>query len=152
MPKVNPVYDDGFWIGVSATSATPPVWTYAKLCEGVKSVTENSNEQNKQEFYLCGQGGAHNEVTGMAPQYDFDCDRVEGDTAQDYIAGLKYTFGEGRKTSFKIVEHGKQIVASATIANIVTFGGNAVDLDKLSFSVMVNGIPTVTAVQAGTGT
>jgi hypothetical protein len=144
MPKVNPVYDDGFWIGVSATTATPPVWTYAKLCEGVKTVNENSNEQNQQAYYLCGHGGAHNEITGMAPQYDFECDRVEGDDAQDYIASLKYTFGEARKTSFKIVEHGKQIVADATIGNIVTFGGNAIELDKLNFSILVNGIPTVT--------
>ena len=144
MPKVNPVYEDGFWIGTSATTASPPVWTYAKLCAGVKAVNENSNEQNQQAYYLCGNGGAHNEITGMAPQYDFECDRIAGDTAQDHIAGLKYSFGEARKTSFKIVEHGKQIVADATIGNIVTFGGNAIELDKLNFSVFVNGIPTVT--------
>lgn len=144
MPNVNPVYDDGFWIGVSATDATPPVWTYAKICEGVKSVNENSNEQNQQAYYLCGNGGAHNEVTGMAPQYDFECDRVQGDTAQDYIAGLKYQFGENRKSSLKIVEHGRQIVADVTVANIVTFGGNAIELDKMNFSLLVNGIPTVT--------
>lgn len=145
MANVNPVYDDGFWIGTSATTASPPVWTYAKLCEGVKSVTENSNEQNQQAYYLCGNGGAHNEITGMAPQYDFECDRVSGDTAQDYIAGLKYSFGESRKTSFKIIEHGSQIVADATIGNIVTFGGNAIELDKLTFSIFVNGVPTVTS-------
>lgn len=143
MPKVNAVYEDGFWIGTAYSNSA---WTYAKLCEGVKSVTENSNEQNQQAYYLCGNGGAHNFVTGMAPQYDFECDRVSGDTAQDHIVGMRYSFGDNRKTSLKIVEHGKQIVADATIANIVVIGGNAVELDKLTFSVMVNGIPTVTDV------
>lgn len=141
MPKVNPVYEDGFWIGTAYSNST---WTYAKICEGVKSVNENSNEQNQQAYYLCGNGGAHNEVTGAAWQYDFECDRVEGDDAQNYIVGLKHKFGEDRKSSLKIIEHGQQTIADVTVANIVTFGGNAIELDKLNFSLMVNGIPTVT--------
>ena len=65
----NPVWNDDdskIEIGVSATSATPPVWTYAPLCAGIKSMTPSMNEVVVTEQYYCGEGFAHNEVTGMA--------------------------------------------------------------------------------------
>lgn len=138
------VWADGFYIGTSATSATPPVWTYSPLCKGIESVTPNINEQNQQYFFLCGNGGADNEVTGIAPQYDVSGRRIVGDTAQDYIDGLKYKLGDERKSSFKIVVNGETIVADCTIGNIVSFGGNTLDVNQFSCSIMVNGIPTVT--------
>ena len=90
---LNPVWkDEQIEIGVTATSANPPVWTYAKLCKGIKGIQLNINENVVTEQYLCGEGHAHNEVTGMAPQIQITGDRVEGDTAQDYIAGLLPSF------------------------------------------------------------
>ena len=56
------------YIGVSATTADPPVWTYAKLCKGIEGMTFSENEQTQQSFCLCGEGFAHNEVTGAAPE------------------------------------------------------------------------------------
>lgn len=139
------VWSDGFYIGTSATSATPPVWTYAQLCEGIESVTPNINEQNQQYFFLCGHGGANNEVTGLAPVFSFSGRRIVGNTAQDYIDGLKYKLGDERKSSLKIVVNGETIVADCTIGNIVSFGGGALDVNQFSCDIMVNGIPTVTS-------
>jgi hypothetical protein len=135
------VWADGFYIGTAYSNGA---WTYAQLCKGIESVTPNINEQNQQYFFVCGQGGAHNEVTGIAPQYDISGRRIVGDAAQDYIDGLKYKLGDERKSSFKVVVNGETIVADCTIANIVSFGGSTLDVNQFSCSIMVNGIPTVT--------
>ena len=146
MPNLKPVWADGLYIGTSATSATPPVWTYAQLCEGVKGMTFGNNEVTKTEHYLCGNGGANTEVTGIAPVITVTCDRVEGNTAQDYIVGLLYTPGASRKSSVKVVEHGKQTVCGCTITNIVPYGGKSTDLNAFTCELHLNGIPTVTDV------
>ena len=73
------VWSDGIYIGVSHTDATPPVWTYAALCQGIESVTPSVNEQNQQYFFMCQHGGAYNEVTGFAPSYSVSGRRIVGD-------------------------------------------------------------------------
>ena len=98
-------------IGVSATTADPPVWTYADLCKGIESMEFNENEQNQQYFFLCGEGFAHNEVTGAAPELVISGRRIVGDTAQDYIAGLQFKLGSERNTSVKITAEGKEITS-----------------------------------------
>ena len=92
MSEFNPVWKDSkIEIGTEATTANPPVWTYATLCKGIKGMQININENVVTEQYLCGEGFAHNEVTGMAPQVQITGDRVEGDAAQDFIAGLQFS-------------------------------------------------------------
>ena len=150
MPNLNPEWVIKMSIGTSATSATPPAWTYSPLCEGIESISPSVNEQNQQAFYMCGQGGANNEVTGIAPEYDVSGHRVIGNAAQDYIAGLRYKLGQDRKSSLKveIYDHTtlvETITADCTITDIVDFGGNATDLVPFSCKIRVNGIPTVTA-------
>ena len=149
MPNLNPEWVIKMSIGTSATSATPPVWNYAPLCAGIESITPSVNEQNQQAFYMCGLGGANNEVTGIAPEYAVSGHRVIGDAAQDYIAGLRYKLGQDRKSSLKVEIYDHEtlvetIVADCTITDIVDFGGNATDLVPFSCTLRVNGIPTVT--------
>lgn len=150
MPNLNPEWVIKMSIGTSATSATPPVWTYSPLCAGIESISPSVNEQNQQAFYMCGLGGANNEVTGIAPEYAVSGHRVIGDAAQDYIAGLRYKLGQDRKSSLKVEIYDHEalvetIVADCTITDIVDFGGNATDLVPFSCTLRVNGIPTVTA-------
>jgi hypothetical protein len=149
MPNLNPEWVIKMSIGTSATSATPPVWTYSPLCAGIESISPSVNEQNQQAFYMCGLGGANNEVTGIAPEYAVSGHRVIGDAAQDYIAGLRYKLGQDRKSSLKVEIYDHEtlvetIVADCTITDIVDFGGNATDLVPFSCTLRVNGIPTVT--------
>lgn len=150
MPNLNPEWVIKMSIGTSATSATPPVWTYSPLCAGIESISPSVNEQNQQAFYMCGLGGANNEVTGIAPEYAVSGHRVIGDAAQDYIAGLRYKLGQDRKSSLKveIYDHAtlvETIVADCTITDIVDFGGNATAIVPFSCTLRVNGIPTVTS-------
>ena len=140
----NPVWVNSIEIGVSATSATPPVWTYAPLCKGIEGMTFNSNEQNQQFFFLCGEGFAHNEVTGGAPELQITGRRIVGDTAQDYIAGKQFALGADRNSSIKITAEGKVITCDCSIGDVVTFGGNTLDVNAFSCTIRFNGEPTVT--------
>lgn len=144
---MNPVWANEVYIGTSATTATPPVWTYAKLCAGIEGMTFDSGEQNQQYFFLCGNGYAHNETTGSAASIHITGRRVDGDTAQDYIAGKQFALGTDRNTSVKIIAEGKQIVCDATIGNVVSFGGNTLDVNNFSCTIYLNGQPTVTTPQ-----
>lgn len=140
-----PVWANKIEIGVSATSATPPVWTYAELCAGIEGMTFASNEQNQQYYFLCGEGFAHNEVTGAAPELQITGRRIAGDTAQDFIVGKQFALGEDRNSSVKITTaEGKVITCDCSIGDVVSFGGNSLDVNTFSCTIRFNGEPTVT--------
>ena len=84
------------------TAKTGETWTYSPLCKGIEGMEFNENEQNQQYFFLCGNGFAHNETTGAAPELTITGRRVVGDAAQDYIAGLQFELGSDRNSSVKI--------------------------------------------------
>ena len=129
------------YIGTAESNGT---WTYAKLCEGIESMEFNENEQNQQYFFLCGNGFAHNEVTGAAPELVVSGRRIAGNAAQDFIAGLQYKLGTERNTSVKIIAEGKQIICDATVGAITTFGGSTLDVNAFGCTIRFNGEPTVT--------
>lgn len=146
MPNLNPEWVIKMSVGTSLSGTT---WTYAALCAGIESITPSVNEQNQQAFYMCGLGGANNEVTGIAPEYAVSGHRIIGDAAQDYIVSKRYALGQDRKSSLKveIYDHTtlvETIVADCTITDIVDFGGKTTDLVPFSCTLRVNGIPTVT--------
>ena len=140
---MNPVWANEIYIGTSYSASS---WSYAKLCKGIESVSFSPNEQNQQYFFLCGNGFAHNETTGAAPELTISGRRIAGDTAQDYIAGKQFALGTDRNTSVKIVAEGKQIVCDATIGEVTSFGGNTLDVNSFGCTIHLNGQPTVTDV------
>ena len=133
---VNEIY-----IGTAESSGT---WTYSKLCKGIESMEFSENEQNQQYFFLCGEGFAHNEVTGAAPELVISGRRIVGDTAQDYIAGKQFALGTDRNSSVKIIAEGKQITCDATIGDVTSFGGATLDINSFGCTIRFNGEPTVT--------
>ena len=142
---LKPVWMNKVEIGVSATTANPPVWTYAELCEGIEGITPNFNEQNQQYFFLCGQGFAHNEVTGSAPELQVTGRRVTGNTAQDYITGKQFALGEERNSSIRVTTaEGKVITCGCSVGDVVSFGGNTLDANQFSCTIRFNGKPVVT--------
>ena len=140
----NPVWANSIEIG---TSETGGVWSYAKLCKGIEQMSFNSNEQNQQFFFLCGEGFAHNEVTGGAPELQISGRRIAGDAAQDYIAGKQFALGTDRNSSIKITAEGKVITCDCSIGDVVTFGGSSLDVNTFSCTIRFNGEPTVTTAQ-----
>ena len=131
-------------IGISATTADPPVWTYATLCAGIEGMEFNENEQNQQFFFLCGEGFADNIVTGAAPELVITGRRIVGNAAQDYIAGLQMKLGEERDSSVKITSGGKVITCACSIGAITSFGGQALDVNAFGCTIRFCGKPTVT--------
>lgn len=145
----NPVWANEIYIGTEYTPGSggaEGTWTYSKLCKGIEGMTFSSNEQNQQFFFICGQGFAHNEVTGGAPELQITGRRIAGDAAQDYIAGKQFALGTDRNSSVKIIAEGKQIVCDCSIGDVVTFGGNSLDVNSFSCTIRFNGKPTVTDV------
>jgi hypothetical protein len=140
----NPVWANSVEIGTAESSGT---WTYSKLCEGIESMTFNSNEQNQQYFFLCGEGFAHNEVTGGAPELQISGRRIVGNAAQDYIVGKQFALGTDRNSSIKITAEGKVITCACSIGDVVSFGGNTLDVNTFSCTIRINGEPTVTTAQ-----
>ena len=136
---VNEIY-----IGTAQSSGT---WSYAKLCKGIESMEFNENEQNQQFFFLCGEGFAHNEVTGAAPELVISGRRIVGDAAQDYIAAKQFALGTDRNSSVKIVAEGKQIICDCTIGAITSFGGSTTDVNSFGCTIRFNGAPAVTDAQ-----
>lgn len=142
---LKPVWANKIEIGISATTADPPVWTYAELCEGIEGMTFASNEQNQQYFFLCGKGFAHNEVTGGAPELQITGRRIAGNSAQDYIASKQFALGTDRNSSVKITTaEGKLITCEVSIGDVVSFGGNTLDVNSFGCTLRFNGKPTVT--------
>ncbi len=135
------VWVNELYIGTAESNGT---WTYAKLCAGIEGMTFNSNEQNQQYFFLCGEGFAHNEVTGGAPELQITGRRKVGDTAQDYIVGKQFALGEDRNSSVKIISGGKQIICDCSIGDVVSFGGQTLDVNSFGCTIRFNGKPTVT--------
>ena len=141
------VWVNELYIGTAYTAGqggAAGTWTYSKLCKGIEGMTFNSNEQNQQYFFLCGNGFAHNEVTGGAPELQITGRRVVGDTAQDYIVGKQFALGEDRNSSVKIISGGKQIVCDCSIGDVVSFGGATLDINSFGCTIRFNGKPTVT--------
>jgi hypothetical protein len=121
-------------------------WTYAKLCKGIEGMEFAENEQNQQFFFLCGEGFAHNEVTGAAPELTITGRRIKGDAAQDYIADKQFKLGTDRNSSVKIIAEGKQMVCDCSIGNITSFGGQTLDVNAFGCTIRFNGKPVVTDV------
>lgn len=140
----NPVWANEIYIGTSQTTANPPEWNYSKLCKGIEGMTFASNEQMQQFFFLCGEGFANNETTGAAPELQITGRRIAGDAAQDYIAGKQFALGTDRNSSVKIIAEGKQIICDCSIGDVVTFGGQSLDVNAFSCTIKFNGKPSVT--------
>ena len=126
------------------TSENQGVWAYSKLCKGIESMEFNENEQNQQYFFLCGEGFAHNETTGAAPELVISGRRIVGDAAQDYIAGKQFKLGSERNSSVKITAEGYVITCDCTIGAITSFGGATTDVNAFGCTIRFNGKPTVT--------
>ena len=142
-----PVWANKIEIGTSADTSTPPVWTYSELCKGIESMTFNANEQNQQYFFLCGEGFAHNEVTGGAPELQVSGRRIAGDDAQDYIVGKQFALGDERNSSVRVTTaEGKVITCDCSIGDVVSFGGNTLDVNSFGCTIRFNGKPSVTNV------
>ena len=125
--------------------------TYAVLGDGINNLSEALNEVKQQMYYLINKGFGQTEITAMHPAITLTGNRLHGDTAQNYIFGLKYQLGSARKTDIKIKvlnpEDSTQVysnyTASVTVCDIQELSGATEAGSDISFTLEFNGAPTV---------
>ena len=124
--------------------------TYAVLGDGINNLSEALNEVKQQMYYLINKGFGQTEITAMHPAITLTGNRLHGDTAQNYIFGLKYQLGSARKTDIKIKvlnpEDSTQVysnyTASVTVCDIQELSGATENGSDISFTLEFNGSPT----------
>lgn len=139
------------WTYLFFINTTPgaSVKTWKRVGAGINNVDPNGNEVISQDPYYDGEGGSNSEVTGGQNIVAFAGHRKVGDPAQDYIAGLRYQYGEARKTDYMQIEPDGTIVeANVTIANIKTHGGDPNAKGDFSFETHFDGAPSLTPGEA----
>ena len=142
------------WYGVELqinTSPTASTAVYATIGDGITNLSEALNEVKQQMYYLINKGFGQTEITAMHPSFTFTGNRLHGDTAQDYIFGLKYALGSARKTDIKIkvfdpedpTDIFSQYTASVTVTDIQELSGATENGSDISFTLEFNGAPEV---------
>lgn len=135
-------YENKFFI--NTTPSAEPTW--APIAAGIKTVEPDGNEQTASDAYYDGGGITSTEVTGGQVIYSFSGERCVGDAAQDYIAALKHSYGNARKTTFKHESvDGKTLTFPCTIVNIKEGLGDANSKGAFSFEIHAAGAPQSTA-------
>ena len=130
-----------FEIDLTPTAAAS---TWARLAAGINDVSWSGNEQVDETDYYDGEGVADAMISGGNPVGTFSGHRYFGDPAQDYIADLRYVYGDARRTNFRWTEpDGTVTTTPVTIANIVAQGGGPRDKGTFSCEIHFTGLPTV---------
>lgn len=139
--------------GVEVQINTKPSGTasYKTIGDGITNVSEALNEVVQQMYYLINKGFGQSEVTAMHPAITFTGHRIEGDDAQDYIFGLKYSLGSARKTDIKIKVFNPEdatdvfsnYTVGVTVTNIQELSGATENGSDISFTLEFNGAPEV---------
>lgn len=140
-----------YGVEVQINVAPSSTASYKVIGDGITNISEALNEVKQQMYYLINKGFGQSEVTAMHPAITFTGHRLEGDDAQNFIMGLKYSLGSARKTDIKIKVFDPE--APTTVFSNYTVGVTITDIQELSgatengsdisFTLEFNGAPEV---------
>lgn len=119
--------------------------TWARIGAGISAIDPDPSEKIDQTGYYDGDGADSSDVTGGQQIVSVTGHRKFGDAAQDYVASLKFQYGQARKTNLRVTDPSGEVVeSSVTIANINMFGasGDANSKREISFELHFNGTPS----------
>lgn len=129
----------------TAPDTDTPVW--ASLGAFLTSTSESLNEQTQQFFFFDDKGFATNAVTGMAPQFTCNGQRVHGDTACDYLYGLRYKIGVDRETQIRMSRTvgaaTSTVTCAVTVLNLTCEDGESNGAVPMNVTFAMNGKPVV---------
>lgn len=118
---------------------------FAPVAAGIENADPEFEDEVDDTTYYDGEGFGSDDVTGVKAKLTFSGHRKVGDAAQDYIAGLAFEVGEGRKTEFKWEQtNGVMVEGPVTVSDIKVTGGDANEKSEFEFSVTFAGKPEVT--------
>lgn len=121
------------------------------LAAGITGMTPSAQETSTTAAYFDGEGFSEHNVTGKSLQFQITGQRLEGDEAQDYVAGKFTAIGDELRTLARWTNtQGQTVVFVATLQAIVPFGGNANVNQTFSFTLAANGRPRVVSAPTAT--
>lgn len=118
--------------------------TWVTLGQGITSITPSASDTATKDSYWSDKGWQSTTITGKNITFAVKGDRVVGDPAQDFIAGLQFKMGDDVRTLMRWTDQSDNvIIASITIQKVQTMGGNANAQQTFSFEMDINGQPVL---------
>lgn len=139
-PKVYPVYDNKFRVGIDGAANADTV--IANLTNFAPSIEGGVEEWNAMEA----QGWGDAMMTNKKLGFTFQGKRTYGDPGNDFIAGLAWKSGNDVVAPFEWeLPSGAKVTFDAIINVTTPAGGDSTAVDALEFEVKCKGKPTFTA-------
>lgn len=134
----------GHFVQAYVKGAEPVEEEWLELAEWISDITDATQEATEETAYYSGDGTPEEEVTSVAGAYNVEGTYDSTDPAQEFIAGLKYKTGEGRKVWHKVVASNgeKEWVARATVSGIIAGSGNAGEFEAFNCNIRFDTLPT----------
>lgn len=131
------------WIAPMPADETEPEWL--RLSKWISSVGDDPEEESEDTAWYDGDGTPETDIISIKKSHPVEGLYSDSDPAHKLIRSLEFEVGEGRKIMYKQVRaNGDELIAPATIADIVTTGGEASDYAPLTCTITWNRKPEIT--------
>jgi hypothetical protein len=135
-----------FLINTTPTGANP---TLVRLANGIDTFEETNNETKETKMYYNNEGYGTTISTNKSMTWTASGDRIKGDPAQDFIAGLYFKLGGELETDYESYDsEGNKIAGDCSVTDIIKFGGGAGEISPFGATINGNGKPTITYATA----
>lgn len=139
-------YEKLFLINTTPTETNP---TLVRLANGIDTFEETNNETKETKMYYNNEGYGTTISTNKSMTWTASGDRIKGDPAQDFIAGLYYKLGGELETDYESYDsEGNKISGDCSITDIIKFGGGAGEISPFGATINGNGKPAITYATA----
>lgn len=139
MPKVYPVYNNKFRVGINGSDAADTI--IANLTNFAPSIEGGVEEWNSMEA----EGWGDAMMTSKKLSFSFQGKRTYGDPGNDFVASLAWKSGNDVVAPFEWELPSGAKVTFMAIINVTTpAGGDSTAVDALEFEVKCKGKPTFT--------
>lgn len=119
---------------------------WLELAKYITTIGDDTNEGTEEEAFYDGDGTPETTVTSVAEAYTPEGSYDPEDEAQELIASLKRSTGDGRKIWHRVVRSDgkKEWVGRATVSAIVAGAGDASAWETFSCNIRFDRIPVET--------
>ena len=122
-------------------------WLY--LGQGISEISPDNEDTTDDTAYYHSRGAQPEDVIGTKISYSVSGHRFYGDPAQDFVAGIVTTIGQGRVTDLlHIAPDGSRLEGPITIKDIKPDGGEANDKGTFEFGFTFREMPSYTPPQS----
>ena len=127
-----------------APSASSESWQDIRECCTEDSINNNENVQTI--AFLIDEGFGSSWVAGMQKKLNMSGRYVKDNAFCEWLNTVEDKIGTSRVTNFRMTRFTQQITCPCTLENIVIGGGTATDGAPMTFTIALNGKPTITTV------